>query len=217
MKCVVTNWEYLSNLCRVVAEQVVEDGFEPDVIVALARGGWFVGSVLCDILGLEELVSLRVEHYKGVERKEVKIRNAPEVKGDVLIVDDIVNTGMSMKKAKEFVEKTAKEVRTACLLLLANSKFLPNYFGEYLEDFVWVIFPWNFVEDVSSLIMAVMREKELWSEWEIKSALHKNFDINPIQLEIAQPNRFRDVLMLMEKKGLIERVVLDEEVYWKLK
>ena len=49
-KCVVTNWDYIYNLCRNVADDVKEDGYEPDIIIALARGGWFAGRVLCDFL-----------------------------------------------------------------------------------------------------------------------------------------------------------------------
>ena len=142
MRCVITNWDYLDGLCRKVAEQIIEDGFEPDTIVAIARGGWFVGSILCDMLGLDELVSLGIRHYIGYDRRELKVKEEISLEREnVLIVDDLINTGKSMSKAKEIVERKAKEVRTACLLLVSTSKFVPNYFGEYLEGFSWVIFP----------------------------------------------------------------------------
>ena len=41
--CTVTNWEFIYGLCRDVADQVRAAEFEPDVVVALARGGWFAG------------------------------------------------------------------------------------------------------------------------------------------------------------------------------
>ncbi len=217
MRCVVTNWDYMDELCRRLAKQVLEDGFEPNVIVALARGGWFVGSVLCDLLCLNDLVSLRVRHYRGIQKHEVIVQPSDiDLSGDVLIVDDLINTGLSMKKVKELVERKADRVKTACLLLLSNSTFLPDYFGEYLEDFVWVVFPWNFVEDISSLILSVMDEQEFWSEWELKTALNRRFGINPLHLEMFQPNRFREVLMIMERRGLIERVELGDRVCWRL-
>ncbi len=218
MRCVITNWDYLDGLCRKVAEQIIEDGFEPDTIVAIARGGWFVGSVLCDMLGLDELVSLGIRHYIGYDRRELKVKEEISLEREnVLIVDDLINTGKSMSKAKEIVERKAKDVRTACLLLVSTSKFVPNYFGEYLEGFSWVIFPWNIVEDLSSLIRAVMKEKELWTVWEIKSAIYKEFQIDPMYLDITNPGRFEGVLRVMEMKGVIERVVIDDKTYYRLK
>ena len=218
MRCVITNWEYLDSLCRKVAEQIIEDGFEPDTIVALARGGWFVGTLFCDIMGLEDLVTLGIKHYVGYDRRELKVHDVSlEYRENVLIVDDLINTGASMTKAKEIVGKSAKNVKTACLLLVSTSKFVPNYFGEYLEGFSWVIFPWNIVEDLSSLIRAVMREKELWTLWEIKSAIYKHFKIDPIYLEITNPRKFESVLKVMEMKGEIETVEVDGEKYYKLK
>ncbi len=218
MRCVITNWDYLDGLCRKVAEQIIEDGFEPDTIVAIARGGWFVGSVLCDMLGLDELVSLGIRHYIGYDRRELKVKEEISLEREnVLIVDDLINTGKSMSKAKEIVERKAKDVRTACLLLVSTSKFVPNYFGEYLEGFSWVIFPWNIVEDLSSLIRAVMKEKELWTVWEIKSAIYKEFQIDPMYLDITNPGRFEGVLRVMEMKGVIERVVMDDKTYYRLK
>ena len=219
MRCVITNWDYLDSLCRKVAEQIIEDGFEPDLIAAIARGVWFVGSILCDMLGLDELVSLGIKHYIGYDRRELKVRGeiSFEYRERALIVDDLVNTGKSMTKAKEIVERSAKEVRTACLLLVSTSKFVPNYFGEYLERFSWVIFPWNIVEDLSSLIRAVMKDKELWTVWEIKNAIYNEFQIDPMYLDITNPGRFESVLRVMEMRDVIERVVIDDKTYYRLK
>lgn len=219
MRCVITNWDYLDKLCRKVAEQIIEDGFEPDAIVAIARGGWFVGTILCDILGLDELISLGIKHYVGYDRRELKVWEDLDLRyrGRVLIVDDLVNTGKSMMKAKEIVEKNAKDVRTASLLVISTSKYMPNYFGEYVEGFSWVIFPWNIVEDLSSLVKAVMKDKEFWTVWEIKSAIYKEFQIDPIYLDITNPGRFESVLRIMEMKDVIEKFEMNGKTYYRLK
>ncbi len=221
MKCVVTNWEYVDFLCRRVAEQVMEDYFDPDVIVALAKGGWFAGRIMCDILGIDELVSVRVEHYSGLDEVEVNVRQLPsetDLKGKrILIVDDIANTGMSIRAARDRIEELGvEEVKTATLLLLNTSKYIPDYFGECLEEWVWVIFPWNFVEDMVSLIRKVMdsERRDIWTEWDIKRELQRRFGLDPIQLEISQPGRFSEVLRIMERRGIIDRYEDGEKVYW---
>ncbi len=224
MRCIVTDWDYMDKLCRRVAEQVMDDDFEPEVIVALAKGGWFAGRILCDILGLDELTSLKVEHYSGInEIGEVSVGHLPSedaVRGrNVLVVDDIANTGMSIKRAREEIEGLgAGDVKTATLLLLNTSKFIPDYFGECLEEWAWVIFPWNFVEDMVSLITKVMKDgrRDLWTEWDIKWELFNQFGLDPIYLEISQPGRFDEVLRIMERRGMIYRVREDDRVYWSL-
>jgi len=50
IKCTVTNWDYIYGLCRDLSASVVESGYEPDAIVALARGGWFAGRVEAGLL-----------------------------------------------------------------------------------------------------------------------------------------------------------------------
>jgi len=67
--CTLTNWEYIYGLCRNVSNAVKRADFEPDVVVALARGGWFAGRCICDFLGLNDLTSLKMEHYVGAAEK----------------------------------------------------------------------------------------------------------------------------------------------------
>ncbi len=222
-KCVVTTWEYMDGLCRRVAEQIKDDGFEPDVIVALARGGWFAGRVLCDLLGLDDLTSLKIEHYVGTAKKsgEVKIRyplHESSVRGKkVLVVDDIADTGQSLLTAKLHVEENgASEVKTATLQLLSTSKFTPDYFGEYMEEWAWVIFPWNFIEDMIDLISKLMKTKEEWGEWDIKWGLYEYHMIDPIYLEIAQPRRFFEVMQEMERRKIVKKEIKNGKPYWRL-
>ena len=111
IKCTVTNWNYIYDLCRDLSSSVVESGYDPDVIVALARGGWFAGRMVCDFLGISDLISLKVEHYVGTARlaDECRVRYpiAEEMVKDkrVLIVDDIADTGKSLQHASDYVKE----------------------------------------------------------------------------------------------------------------
>lgn len=217
--CTVTNWDYIYGLCRDVADDVRDDEFEPDVVVALARGGWFAGRCLCDFLGLDDLTSLKMEHYVGTAEKsgEPTIRYPmPEgsVEGkDVLIIDDIADTGGSIQRAYEYVDdRNAGAVRTATLQLLGTSKFQPDYVGERLEDWTWVVYPWNFIEDMIDLISSAMAkaDQESFTNDEIRHFLTEHHGIERIEMEIAQPNRLPEVLAEMERRGILESVGSDE-------
>jgi hypoxanthine phosphoribosyltransferase len=213
--CTVTNWEYIYGLCRDVADDIKAAAFEPDVVVALARGGWFAGRCLCDFLGLDDLTSLKMEHYigTGVKSDEPQVRYPmPEgsVQGkDVLVIDDIADTGGSISRAHEYVtERHAASVRTATLQLLGTSEFEPEFVGERLETWTWVVYPWNFVEDMIDLIEGVMRkaDAETFAREDIRHHLSSYHDLERIEMEVAQPDRLDEVLSEMERRDVAARV-----------
>lgn len=213
-KCTLTTWDYIYSLCRDVSRQVTAAEFEPDVIVALARGGWFAGRCLCDFLGLDDLASLKMEHYVGTAQKtgEPQVRYPmPEgsVEGkDVLIIDDIADTGGSIRRASEYVtDRDPGEVRTGTLQLLSTSEFKPDFVGEQLEEWAWVVYPWNFIEDMIELISGIMdrADQETFTHQDIRHYLSDYHQIDRIEMEIAQPNRLGEVLQEMERRTVIER------------
>jgi hypothetical protein len=211
--CVVTNWEYIYGLCRDVSDDVKRSAFDPDVVVALARGGWFAGRCLCDFLGLDDLTSLKMEHYVGTAEKsgEPTVRYPmPEgsVEGkDVLVIDDIADTGGSIRRAHEYVsDRNPAEVRTATLQLLGTSDFRPDYVGERLDQWVWVVYPWNFIEDMVDLISGAMEAEGggPFDEAGIRRLLADHHGIERIQMEIAQPDRLDEVLTEMVRRDVVE-------------
>jgi len=212
-KCTITNWEYIYSLCRDVSNDVKRDDFEPDVVVALARGGWFAGRCICDFVGLDDLTSLKMEHYVGTAQKadEPQVRYPmPEgsVEGkDVLIIDDIADTGGSIRRAEEYVEeRDPGEVRTATLQLLDTSDFEPDYVGENLEEWAWMVYPWNFIEDMIDVVSGVMERapESSFSKADLRHYLAEYHDVERIQMEIAQPNRLGEVLTEMERRGVVD-------------
>ncbi|MUV86642.1 phosphoribosyltransferase [Natronomonas sp. CBA1123] len=221
-KCTITNWEYIYGLCRGVSNQVKAAEFEPDVVVALARGGWFAGRCICDFLGMDDLTSLKMEHYVGTGQKadEPTVRYPmPEgsVEGkDVLVIDDIADTGGSIERAHEYVtDRGASEVRTATLQLLQTSEFEPQFVGERLEEWTWVVYPWNFIEDMIDLISGVMEkaDADTFTRGDIRHYLAEFHRVERIGMEIAQPNRLDEVLEEMVRRDAAERVGEDR---WQL-
>ncbi|SDY30434.1 hypothetical protein SAMN05216564_104238 [Halopenitus persicus] len=220
--CTITNWEYIYGLCRTVSNQVKRASFEPDVVVALARGGWFAGRCTCDFLGLDDLTSLKMEHYVGTGEKadEPQVRY-PMPEGsvadkDVLIIDDIADTGGSIRRAEEYVtDRDAGTVRTATLQLLGTSEFDPDFVGERLAEWTWVVYPWNFIEDMIDLIAGAMERapETTFAEDDVRARLADYHGIDRIEMEIAQPDRLEEVLTEMERRDVIE---LAGDAEWRL-
>ncbi|WP_017342417.1 phosphoribosyltransferase [Halorubrum sp. T3] len=213
--CTLTNWEYIYGLCRNVSDAVKRADFEPDVVVALARGGWFAGRCVCDFLGLNDLTSLKMEHYVGAAEKsdEPQIRYPmPEgsVEGkNVLIIDDIADTGGSIRRAEEYVdERNAAEIRTATLQLLGTSEFQPDFVGERLEQWTWVVYPWNFLEDMVDLTEGAMEraDESAFSREDLRHYLEEFHGIGRIEMEVAQPDRLDEVIDEMVRRDVAEPV-----------
>ena len=212
-KCVVTNWKYLEGLCIKVYDEVYKSGFKPDTIVALARGGWFPGRLLCDLHGISDLMSLKIEHYLGTaltsDRPLIRypILKAGIAGKKVLIVDDIADTGKSLIYAEEHIkEAEPDEVKSCTIQVLATSEKMPDHYGEFIELWAWIIYPWNFVEDMTNLIGRMFKDNpdDSWALSDIKLELYKRYEIDPIYLEIAQPNRLPEVMKSMERNGIIK-------------
>ncbi len=224
-KCVVTNWDYIYDNCRTVANEVKDSGYEPDMIIALARGGWFAGRVLCDFLGLDDLTSLKVEHYIGT----ALAGNEPTIKypladnavagKKVLIVDDITDTGKSLLHSLEYVKKQDPlEIKTATLQYLDSSEYHPDYCGEHLYEWAWVVFPWNFIEDMIDLISSLMKKeaKDHWDIPAIRDGLYEYHSLDSFAFEIAQPGRIPEIIWEMHRRGIVESVIEDGKQYWKI-
>lgn len=150
-------WDQFYELARSVAEKIKDSGYRPDFMVGLARGGWVLSRVLCDFLGVKDLVSIKVEHWGVTATPDGKARIKYAFDVDltgrrVLVVDDITDTGESMMVAVDYVRtKNPEEVRTAALRHIQGSKFTPDYYGDEIT-WRWVVFPWNYVEDMCNLL-----------------------------------------------------------------
>ena len=178
-ECEVMDWNLFYNLARQVATKINSSGYRPDIIVGLARGGWVLARVLCDLIGIKDLVSLKVEHW-GVTatpngKAQLKYPLNVDLTGkNVLVVDDITDTGESMRVTLEYLKSLKpSEIKTAALRHINTSKFLPDYFGEEIS-WRWVIFPWNFTEDMCNIIPKVCERLSLNPEDDVDVTKIKN-------------------------------------------
>ena len=65
-------WEIFGQASRALAQMVAEDGYDPDMILSIARGGLLIGGALGYSLAVKNVYTMNVEFYTGVdERLEV--------------------------------------------------------------------------------------------------------------------------------------------------
>ncbi len=188
-ECEVMDWCLFYDLSKEVARKIIDSGYEPDFVVGLARGGWVLSRVLCDFLGVKDLVSLKVEHWGVTAHPDGKARLKYPFEIDltgrrVLVVDDITDTGESMMIAVDYVKTmNPEEVRTAALRHITGSKFTPDYYGDEIT-WRWVIFPWNYTEDMCNIVPKAAEGAADLEE--IKRRLKANHNIDIEEDEISR-------------------------------
>ncbi len=155
--CEYVSWNAANALSRKLADAVRASGFDPEVVVGVARGGWPTARIVSDWLGRPELLSIRLTRYHGVDHaKEARVVHAlqQDVSGKrVLIVDDVNDTGVTLAAAKDYVLSHGKpaEVRVGVLHHKAAATFRPDYVARRIVKWRWVLYPWSVIESLVSL------------------------------------------------------------------
>ncbi|MGC9153677.1 MAG: phosphoribosyltransferase [Vulcanisaeta sp.] len=161
MEFLVLNWQRLVDLSLDLSLMIKGSGYMPDSIVAILRGGYIVGKLVSDFLGVEDLVVLGLMSYgTRVGSGEEPVITYPiirDLKGrSVLIVDDVVDTGKTLITARDIIRYYgAKEVRTASLYVKPWSSVKPDYYVDTTDK--WILFPW----EVGEIVRNQLRNADL--------------------------------------------------------
>jgi hypoxanthine phosphoribosyltransferase len=150
----ILTWELFGTAVRALAVQVYEDGYRPDIVLAIARGGLFVAGGLGYALDVKNLHVLNVEFYTGVdERLDMPVMLPPvpepvDLSGArVLIADDVADTGATLALVKEFCQQHVAEVRCAVVYEKPRSTVRSEYVWRRTE--LWIDFPWSVDDPVT--------------------------------------------------------------------
>jgi hypoxanthine phosphoribosyltransferase len=142
------SWSEFGDAARELARQVAADGYEPDLILSVARGGLLVGAALAYALDVKNSWTMNVEFYTDVdERLDVPmlLPPVPELvdleSSRMLIADDVADTGETLRLVKEFCEGKVGEVRCAVLYEKPRSNVSCEYVWRRTD--LWIDFPWS--------------------------------------------------------------------------
>lgn len=219
--CTIVDWNYAYDLCKDVSEEIKAASFKPEIIIGVARGGWYLARVLCDFFMLKDLLSLKMEHWglAATITGDAKLKYGLDEKARemlsgkrVLIADDVTDTGDSLKLVVEHVKSLgAREVKTVTMHHKTSSSYVPDFYGELMSDWTWIVYPWSMHEDVMELSEKIIAtERKGLSLHALRAALKEEFDFYvPYCL-------LRDVLENMAYHGKIKSKKEGEEEVWLL-
>jgi len=157
-KTFITAADLLKDSFR-LASMVYEDGFRPEFIVGIWRGGAPIGIAVQEYFDYKQVptdhIAVRTSSYYGINKQSKEIRvhglhylieNANADDG-LLIVDDVFDSGRSIDALIKEVSKLSRlnmprDVRIACPWYKPSNKSVsmtPDYFVNETDE--WLVFP----------------------------------------------------------------------------
>ncbi|MBU2864166.1 hypoxanthine phosphoribosyltransferase [Reinekea forsetii] len=157
-KVFISSQELLQDSFR-LAHKVLEDGFRPDFIIGIWRGGAPIGIAVqeyFDFKGIEtDHIAVRTSSYYGIgkQSKEIKVHGLhylidhANADDSLLIVDDVFDSGRSVDALIKQIRQqsrlnTPKDIRVACPWYKPKNSqvdIVPDYYVQQSEE--WLVFP----------------------------------------------------------------------------
>lgn len=142
------SWDGFGGACRDIARAIVADGFVPEVVVAIARGGLLPAGAIAYGLGIKNCGAINVEFYTGIGT----VLDAPELLPPeldmtyldgrrVLLVDDVADSGRTLDLAVRLLTDQGAEVRSAVIYTKPTTIIRPDY--SWKDTALWIDFPWS--------------------------------------------------------------------------
>lgn len=127
----------LVNNCRI---------FEPEILLAVARGGLTLSHLMAQALNIRDLYTLNSIHYEGEKKLDTfNIFNIPDLSwaNRVLIVDDIIDSGETMKEILSILKEKFPniEFKIASLFYKTTALIKPDFSVREANE--WIDFFWE--------------------------------------------------------------------------
>ncbi len=149
MELIKPSWREIAKLSKQLCKKIKKE-YTPDILIGISRGGLVPVRLFSDYLHNQNVGIIRVIFYKGINETEKEPKIEQPLTLDirdkkVLIVDDVADTGKSLKVTIEYIKTLGpKEIKVACLHCKPNSVFRPDYFEK--ETSAWIDYPWEHEE-----------------------------------------------------------------------
>ena len=134
--------EYLSDCKRLTLQ--INDEF--DAIIAIARGGMTMAHMLGEHYNIREVYTINTIGYNDTEKlDQVEVFNIPDLKQakNILVVDDIVDSGDTMKLVLQLLSKHYPQCsfKSAALFYKKTAVVKPDWYVRHPEE--WIDFFWS--------------------------------------------------------------------------
>ncbi|HEX4520978.1 MAG TPA: phosphoribosyltransferase [Gaiellaceae bacterium] len=153
----VMTWADLGTGTRELAQIVHDDGYRPEIILAIARGGLLVAGALAYALDVKNTFTMNVEFYTGIDERldmPMLLPPVPDLvdfsETKVLIADDVADTGATLALVKRFLEGRVAETRCAVMYEKPRTTVRCEYVWRRTDR--WIDFPWSVEDPVTAAL-----------------------------------------------------------------
>lgn len=120
--------------------------FDPDAILAVARGGVTIGHFLAESLNLRSFYTINSIHYDDEKKLDyIKLFNIPNLHDykKVLIVDDIVDSGDTLFEIVKImnINYPTIDFKTTAIFQKKSAKHTADFWAQEAND--WIEFFWS--------------------------------------------------------------------------
>lgn len=124
--------------------------YNPDVILAIARGGMTLGHFLSEALEMRDLYSINSIHYDETKKLDtINIFNIPDLSKAtrVVVVDDIIDSGETIVEIKKVLMQKYPhlQIKVATVFYKEKSLLRPDFVAREATE--WIEFFWDFQID----------------------------------------------------------------------
>lgn len=141
-------YEQFGEASRELAREVLRSGFEPEIVVAIARGGLLLAGSISYALGVKSCGAVNAEFYTGVGTRLPEpvmmppLLDETSIEGKrVLLVDDVSDSGRTLAMVVQLLEAGGADVRTVVLYTKPGTVYEPTFTWKRTDR--WINFPWS--------------------------------------------------------------------------
>tara|TARA_A100001037_G_scaffold244817_1_gene225864 strand:+ start:49168 stop:49632 length:465 start_codon:yes stop_codon:yes gene_type:complete len=142
------DYSQIHGFCENLAIRLKGEKF--DSVVGVSRGGLIPATIMAEKMQVRQLRTVGVRSYQlsglGKRTKSVLYQScAPYLVGDILVIDDISDTGETFKFLMNHFGKNKQinKIITCSLFVRRSTSFVPDYYHTDIVGNEWIVFPWE--------------------------------------------------------------------------
>ena len=136
------SWEDMHRTTRELASKLVAEGRKYRGIVAVSRGGLVPAAILARELNIRLVDTICISSYDHDSQRELKIiKDVIDDAEDILIVDDLVDTGSTAKVIRD----KFPNAKFVTVYAKPKGKPLVDMYVTDIDQDTWIHLPWDLV------------------------------------------------------------------------
>jgi xanthine phosphoribosyltransferase len=138
------SYEEFKKDVNILSEKIKK--YNPDCLVAIARGGLTLSHFLGEKLNMRSVYTINSIHYEGEKKLDTfEIKNIPDLSNHkkIVLIDDISDSGETLKEITNIlkIEYPEIEIKTATIFYKKSSLVIPDF--KIKETKEWIVFFWE--------------------------------------------------------------------------